>query len=120
MGKELQVLLNPRQKEAYDYLCDDVTEEVYFGGAAGVSKSWLGTTWIGINCSRYNEVRYLMARKEMKKTKETTLKTFFKAMRYYHLYDHFKYNDQKGLITFKDIGSEIVITDLTRDPKDPE
>ena len=74
MVKDLQVLFNPKQLIAYNYLCDNITEEVYFGGAAGVSKSWLGTTWIGLNCSRYNEVRYLMARKEMKKTKETTIK----------------------------------------------
>ena len=120
MGKSLNVKLSPKQLIAYKYLTDKTTYEVYFGGSAGSAKSWLGCVWMLTQCVRYDEVRYLMARKEAKKTKETTLKTLFKAARFYHLYDHFTYNDQKGLVKFKGTNSEIVITDLARDPSDPD
>lgn len=115
-----KVVFSPKQLEAYNYLMDKVTTEVYFGGSAYSAKSWMGCTWILTQCVNYNELRYAIGRKDAKKAKETTLRTFFKAARYYGLYDYFKYNDQKGLITFKNTGSEVQVAEMKRDPSDPD
>lgn len=118
--KTKKIVFAPKQLQAYNYLQDNITTEVFFGGAAYGAKTWLGVTWILIQCVSYNEVSYGIGRKEIKKVKETTLKTFFKAARFYGLYDHFKYNDQKGLITFKGTGSNIQAIEMARKPDDPD
>jgi len=115
-----KIIFSPKQLEAYNYLIDDVTTEVFFGGSAYSAKSWLGVTWQLVSCVSHQEVAYAIARKQLKKAKETTLKTFFKAARYYGLYDYFKYNDQKGLITFKGTGSEVRVVEMERKPDDPD
>lgn len=115
-----KILLNKKQLIAYNYLMDNITTEIFFGGSAYSSKSWLGVTWILTQCIKYPEVRFGIARKELKKAKETTLATFFKAARYYGLYDHFKYNEQKGLVTFKGTASEVKIIEMARKPDDPD
>ncbi len=114
-----KIVFSPKQLQAYNYLTDNVTTELFFGGSAYSAKSWLGVTWILVQCVSYHEVVYGIARKELKKAKETTLNTFFKAARYYGLYDYFKYNEQKGLITFKGTGSQIRIIEMARKPDDP-
>lgn len=114
-----KIVFSPKQLQAYNYLTDDVTSELFFGGSAYSAKSWLGVTWQLVQCVSYPEVTYGIARKELKKAKETTLLTFFKAARYYGLYDYFKYNEQKGLITFKGTGSQIKIIEMARKPDDP-
>ncbi len=118
--RKKRIVLSPKQLRAYKYLTDNVTTELFFGGSAYSAKSWLGVTWQLSQCVSYQEVVYGMARKELKKVKETTLATFFKAARYYGLYDHFKYNEQKGLITFKGTGSQIKIIEMARKPDDPD
>jgi hypothetical protein len=115
-----KIILSAKQVLAYNYLMDDVTTEVFFGGSAYSAKSWLGCTWILTQCVKHPEVRYGIARKELKKAKETTLATFFKAARYYGLYDYFKYNEQKGLVSFKGTGSEVKIIEMARKPDDPD
>lgn len=127
MGKQLgrpkkvkQVVFSPKQMKAYNYLTDNITTELFFGGSAFSAKTWLGCTWILTQCIKFQEVAYGVARKEIKKAKETTLNTFFKAARFYGLYDHFKYNDQKGLITFKGTGSIVKVIEMARKPDDPD
>ena len=120
MGGEVRkVGFSPLQMQAYNYLVDDNTTELFFGGSAYSAKSWLGVTWILTQCIKYDEVAYGIARKEKTKAKETTLKTFFKAARFYGFYDFFKYNDNKGLITFKGTGSEVRVLEMARKPDDP-
>jgi len=115
-----KISFSPKQLKAYNYLTDGITTEVFFGGSAYSAKTWLGATWELVQCVSYQEVTYGMARKELKKAKETTLNTFFKAARYYGLYDYFKYNEQKGLVTFKGTGSQIRIIEMARKPDDPD
>lgn len=117
-GLTKNVVFSPKQLKAYKLLTDNKTTELFFGGSAYSAKSWLGVTWLLTQCVSYQEVVYGMARKELKKVKETTLATFFKAARYYGFYDHFKYNEQKGLLTFKGTGSQIKIIEMARKPDD--
>lgn len=69
--------LNQRQTEALDYLEDDTTEEVLFGGAAGPGKSTLGCYWQIKRRLKYPKTRGFIGRAVMKTLKETTLMTFF-------------------------------------------
>ena len=80
----------------------------------------MGAVWLLSSCVKYDEVNYAIGRKEIKKAKETTLNTFFKAARYYGFYDFFKYNDQKGLITFKGTNSTVKVVEMARKPDDPD
>ena len=118
--RKKEIAFSPKQLKAYKLLTDNKTTELFFGGSAYSAKSWLGATWQLVQCVSYPEVVYGMARKELKKVKETTLATFFKAARYYGFYDFFKYNEQKGLVTFKGTGSQIKIIEMARKPDDPD
>jgi hypothetical protein len=71
--------LNIKQTIALDYLEDDVTEEVLFGGSAGPGKSTLGCYWQLKNRLKYPGTRGFIGRVEMKVLKDTTLKTFFEV-----------------------------------------
>jgi len=59
--------------------------------------------------------------KELKKIKQTTMKSFFEVCKQLGISEatHFKYNDQKGEIKFFN-GSEILLMDLDNQPSDPE
>ena len=114
----LSEILLPKQRQAFQYLNDKTTTELFFGGAAGGSKSALIAFWLSRNCLRYPGTRWLMGRAQLKTLKETTLATFFEitgAMGWTSLY---KYNEQKSKITWTN-GSEILLKDLAYYPSDP-
>lgn len=108
-----------KQEHAVYYLKDGVTEEVIYGGAAGGGKSALGCLWLIEQCQTYPGTRWLMGRAKLKTLKETTLNTFFQLSSKLGIGDQFRYNDQKGVIYFKN-GSEIILKDLFLYPSDPE
>ena len=103
---------------AFGYLNDKETMELFFGGAAGGSKTALIAFWLARNSLRYPKTRWLMGRAQLKTLKETTLNTFFEitgAMGWSSLY---RYNEQKSKITWHN-GSEILLKDLAYYPSDP-
>jgi hypothetical protein len=110
-----------KQMEAIDYLMDNKTTEIFFGGGAGGGKSYLGCVWCILNCLKYPGIRGLMGRAILKTLKESTLLTFFSVCRDFGLNsnEHYKYNAITGLITFWN-GSEIYLKDLFAYPSDPE
>jgi phage terminase large subunit len=112
---------NARQGLAWLYLIDGVTREIGYGGAAGGGKSFLGCSWIVINCLQYKGTRYLIGRKELTNLKKTTLKTFFEACNALGLVPdvHYKYNGQMSTINFFN-GSEVVLMDMAFKPSDPD
>ena len=120
--------------EALNYLYDDITEEILFGGGAGGGKSVLGCFWITSSCLNYPMSRYLLGRAVLKNLKQTTVKTLFRLMgnskqrdtgrppevRFGLVKDRdYKYNRQDGEIEFSN-GSEIMLKDLKEEPSDPE
>lgn len=109
------------QMEALDYLMDDVTAEVMFGGAAGGGKSYLGCVWLIMMCKKYPGSRWLMGRSKLSLLTQTTLNTFFMVCRDFKLSAdvEFKYNAQSHIITFVN-GSEILLKDLFFYPSDPQ
>jgi ribosomal protein S8 len=112
--------LNIKQTLAIDYLEDDITTELEYGGAAGGGKSVLGCYWQIKRRLKYPETRGVIGRSSLKTLKETTLQSFFFVARLQGLQvdTHFKYNQQSNTIHFFN-GSTILLKDLFQYPSDP-
>lgn len=112
--------LNLKQTKAIDYLEDNSTNELLYGGAAGGGKSILGTYWLLKMALKYPDTRWLMGRAELKTLKETTLVSFFTVCKMQGLKAdiHYQYNQQSGQISFPN-KSVIILKDLFMYPSDP-
>lgn len=111
--------LTVKQTKALDYLEDNVTNEVLYGGGAGGGKSILGDYWLTKCAFRYPGTRWLMGRSILKTLKETTLNSFFEVCRLQNIpRDAWQYKEQKGSISFYN-GSEILLKGLEFVPSDP-
>ncbi|MGN6436864.1 MAG: phage portal protein [Agriterribacter sp.] len=106
-----------RQKEALEILCDNVTEEFGYGGAAGGAKSWTGCCWLVFMCKIYAGTRWFIGREELKRLRESTLMTFYKVCKEYDV-TGWKYNGQDHYILFEN-GSRVDLLDLKYLPSDP-
>lgn len=113
--------LYPRQAEAWRYLTDAYTTDVVYGGAAGGAKTFLGCAWQIHNRLNYPGTRGLIGRAQLKRLRQTTLRTFFDVCEYLGLKPklHYQYLAQEGLIKFCN-GSEIWLRDLQAYPSDPD
>jgi phage terminase large subunit len=113
--------LTVKQTKALDFLEDNSTTEVLYGGAAGGGKSVLGCYWVLKNCFKYPGSRWLIGRSELKNLKKTTLNSFFEVAAFQGLKAnvHYKFNQQDSIITFPN-GSQIILADLFAYPSDPE
>lgn len=69
--------LTKKQTIAIDYLEDDITTELLYGGGAGGGKSAFGCYWTLKRRLKYPGTRGLIGRSKLKILKDTTLKTFF-------------------------------------------
>lgn len=97
-------------------LWDADTKFVFYGGAAGGGKSWLGCYWLMTMCWRYAGSRWFIGRDSLKDTRESVLITFRKVAKTYG-FKKWKYTDNQ--IQFEN-GSAIVFLDLSFYPeKDP-
>ena len=87
-----------------------------------MSKSWLGCEWLIVNCLRFPDTRWFIARKTLKNLKKTTLRTFFKVAKFHNLKPdvHFVYNEQTSTITFPQTGSIIDLLEVDFKPSDPD
>jgi len=112
--------LNKKQTAALDFLEDDTTTEVLYGGAAGGGKSILGCYWQLKRRLKYPGTRGLIGRANLKTLKETTLQSFFEVCRMQGLKaeTHYRYNQQAGTVLFPN-GSAILLKDLFLYPSDP-
>jgi phage terminase large subunit len=120
------VRLTLKQTQALDYLEDEITEELLFGGAAGGAKSALGCYWQLKRRYKYPGSRGFIGRAVFKILKDTTLKTFFevagmqglKRGRNYDLTGSWD-KENPNCIMF-DNGSLIFLRDLALYPNDPD
>jgi phage terminase large subunit len=113
--------LTKKQTKAIDLLEDEITTELYYGGAAGGGKSCFGCYWQIKRRLKYAGTRGLIGRSELKNLKKTTLNSFFEVCKMQGLKAgiHFRYNQQESIIHFPN-GSEIILADLFSYPSDPE
>jgi phage terminase large subunit len=114
------VRLNIKQTRAIDYLEDNITTELLYGGAAGGGKSILGCYWQLKRRLKYPGTRGLIGRSSLKTLKETTLQSFFEVCKMQGLKaeTHYRYNQQSNTIIFPN-GSQILLKDLFLYPSDP-
>lgn len=117
-----------KQEQALKYLEDTTTEEILFGGGAGGGKSLLGCFWLVMCCLKYPGTRWLMGRAELKRLKQSTLKTLFeilgsgkKGIFHFKRDIDYRYNSMDGTIVFPNFNnSEIILQDMKQHPSDPE
>jgi phage terminase large subunit len=114
----LTLNLLPKQTQAWDYLEDEVTTEVGYGGAAGGGKSYLGVYLALFLCKEFPGIRGFIGRKELKNLKRTTLVSLFTVAREQGITNYMNYNQQDSVIKFSN-ESEIVLVDTAYQPSDP-
>jgi phage terminase large subunit len=112
--------LTVKQTRALDLLEDQITGEVYYGGAAGGGKSMFGCYWQLKRRFKYPGTRGLIGRSELKNLKKTTLNSLFEVCKMQGLKadQHYRYNQQESIIYFPN-GSQIILADLFSYPSDP-
>lgn len=113
--------LTLKQTRAIDFLEDDITNDLLFGGGAGGGKSAFGCYWQIKRRLKYPGTRGLIGRAVLKTLKDTTLNTLFQIASLQGLKSnyHYVYNAQRGIITFPSTESEIILKDLATYPSDP-
>ena len=112
--------LSKKQTIALDYLEDNTTKEIGYGGGAGGGKSILGCYWQIKKRLKYPDTRGLIGRASLKTLKQTTLQSFFLVAKIQGLKSgvHYKYNAQSNEIHFPN-KSMIYLKDLFLYPSDP-
>jgi hypothetical protein len=114
------IKLTKRQTIAFEYLMDNTTTEICYGGSAGGGKSMLASLWLVAMCIKYEGIRCLLGRTTLSSLKQTSLNTLFEVMKMSGMEaeKHYVYNGQSNTITFNN-KSEIILKDLEYKPSDP-
>jgi phage terminase large subunit len=115
------ITLSQKQSDAWHFLEDKETTEVFYGGGAGGGKSWLGCLWHILRRINYPESRGLIGRSKLSNLKLSTIVTFFevcKTLGYKSGVD-FVYNSQDHFVKWKN-GSVTIFKDLFLYPSDPD
>ena len=89
---------------------------VLAGGAAGGGKSYLGSVWLITSCLKYPDWRAVVARKELKALKESTLNTILGLLKDWNI--PYNFNQMDGFIQFEN-GSRIILKEMSDLPSDP-
>jgi phage terminase large subunit len=116
-----EVTFKPTKKQfkAWEYLTDNETREIGFGGAASGGKSYLGCAWVTTICLAYPETTFLIGRKELTNLKRTTILTLFKVFTDFGVTEKdYEMNNQTNILKFSN-GSIIMFLDLGYKPSDP-
>lgn len=101
-----------KQRLAYHYLSDKKTKFIFYGGAAGGGKSWLGCEWLLLCSYQFPGTRWFIGRNNLKDTRESALVTWRKVAK---MHKFFEYSENDNGIRLHN-GSEIVFLDLSFKP----
>jgi len=109
-----------KQFQAWEYLTDNTTNFVGYGGAAFSGKSYLLCYWLTSMAIAYPGTGWGLGRKQLTVLKKTTLITLFKVFDECGIKndEHFKYNQQNNTIILSN-GSVIFLIDTMSQPSDP-
>ena len=116
-----QITIDGKQAKAWELLTDSKTTEVFYGGAAGGGKSFLGVLWEITMRTTYPGTRGMIGRAKIRALEESTLITYFNVAQElgYRPNIDYKYNGQKNYIQWSN-GSRTVLKDLFMYPSDPD
>lgn len=116
----MQLDLSAKQYMAWEVLMDQETSEIWYWGAAGWGKSYLGVAWIWTMANKFPWTRWFFWRKELTNLKKTTLNSYYKFLQDYKIpkVNSGKLNSKDNFITFMN-GSEILLLDCAYQPTDP-
>lgn len=117
---EINLTPTIKQDIAWQYLIDDKTKFIGFGGGAGSGKSFWGVTWLIVMCYMYPGYRGFIARNELKRLMNSTFVTFKKACTYYKIpSDEWTLDGKYNVIKFNN-GSTIDLLDVAFKPTDAD
>lgn len=121
MGRMIDISPTPRQEVAWDYVWDDETTQILYGGGVNSGKSWWTCEVALVIATGFDHVRICVGRNELKKLRESWLVTWYKVLRHHKLDPDtiFKFNGQDNYLQFSN-GSRIDLVDLQYEPSDPE
>lgn len=109
-----------KQFQAWEYLTDQTTNYIGYGGAAFSGKSYLLCYWLTTMAIAYPGTGWGLGRKQLTVLKKTTLITLFKVFAECGIETgvHFVYNQQNNTVTFYN-KSVIFLIDTMSLPSDP-
>lgn len=120
--RRIDVIFKPsvKQKIALDYLLDDTTNFVGYGGSGYSGKSYLLCYWLTMMCLSYPDTGWGLGRRELSNLKKTTLLTLFKVFGECKMIPgtDYNYNQQQNIVTFSN-KSQIFLLDTAFQPSDP-
>jgi hypothetical protein len=107
-----------KQRVALRHLLDNTTNEVMYGGGARGGKSYLGCGWVLMMALSKPGSKWLVAREELTKLRDTTLLSFFEVAGQLHAKQEYSYNATSLTATFTN-GSIVFFRELKYIPSDP-
>jgi len=117
---EIRFRPTSKQHQLFEYLKDENTTEILYGGSVASGKSYAIAAILVMYCLKYPGIRIGLAREHLTVLKKTTLTSVFECMSDWGLTkNHYKYNGQTGEITFYN-GSAIILVELAYNPSDPK
>lgn len=109
------------QHKAWNYLTDNETTILLFGGSAGSGKSFLGCSFIVLQCLQYPGVVGGITRARIIDLKRSTLITLLDVLKKFNCFEgeQYQFDRQTNIITFYN-GSKIILFDSYYYPNDVE
>lgn len=110
---------NEKQKEAAKLWIDNTVDEIYYGGAKGGGKSYLGVSLIFGDAFIYPGTHYFIARKKLTDLRKYTIPTIHEVLNNWGLDKrYYKYNGQDNYFELYN-GSKVFLVEAKYMPGDP-
>lgn len=107
-----------RQRQALAVLRDAEHNEVMYGGGARGGKSYIGCAWVLMMALSMPGSKWLVARQQLTKLRDTTLLSFFQVAGELKAKEEYSYNATSLTATFNN-GSIVFFRELDYIPSDP-